>query len=153
MKAMYHDLFARNFNLPCCAVARVVCRVDVLTRKLATCDLLESPHVRRPCARGVQLCVSGNNMAGYFVFMFSSLLLATVLASTPSGEDYQGKLSRAYASPLNVDPKLDCAVKELAWEYGKKLQPQVSDCCIKQHRNYLSSKTSGRCTSYLLVDF
>ena len=35
-------------------------------------------------------------------------------------------LSRAYASPLNVDRKLDCAVKELAWEYAKKLLPRVS---------------------------
>ena len=31
---------------------------------------------------------------------------------------------RASASPLNVDPKLDCAIKELAWDFAKKLLPQ-----------------------------
>ena len=33
-------------------------------------------------------------------------------------------LSRALPSPVNVDPALDCAIKELAWSYAKKLQPQ-----------------------------
>ena len=80
-------------------------------------------------------------MAGYIVFMFSSLLLATAAASG-EGEDYQGKLTRAYASPLNVDPKLDCAVKELAWEYAKKLLPRVSDRC-RQYCNFLSSNVVG----------
>lgn len=36
-------------------------------------------------------------------------------------------LPRAHARPVNVDPKVDCAVKELAWEYAKKLLPQVSN--------------------------
>ena len=36
------------------------------------------------------------------------------------------RLPIAYASPINVDPELDCAVKELAWEYAKKLLPRVS---------------------------
>ena len=29
--------------------------------------------------------------------------------------------------PSTVDPKLDCAIRELAWEYAKKLQPQRGD--------------------------
>ena len=35
-------------------------------------------------------------------------------------------LPRAFAKPFNVDTELDCAVKELACEYAKKLLPQVS---------------------------
>ena len=41
-------------------------------------------------------------------------------------EDAYTSLPRAFARPFNVDPELDCAVKELAWEYAKKLLPQVS---------------------------
>ena len=36
----------------------------------------------------------------------------------------KGHLPRASASPMNVDPKLDCAIKELAWEFAKKLLPR-----------------------------
>ena len=42
------------------------------------------------------------------------------------GQNKRTSLPRAFARPLNVDPELDCAVKELAWEYAKKLLPQVS---------------------------
>ena len=35
-------------------------------------------------------------------------------------------LPMAFARPVNVDQDIDCAVKELAWEYAKKLQPQVN---------------------------
>ena len=35
-------------------------------------------------------------------------------------------LPMAFARPVNVDQGIDCAVKELAWEYAKKLQPQVN---------------------------
>lgn len=34
-------------------------------------------------------------------------------------------LPMGFARPLNVDPKLDCSIKELAWEFAKKLLPQV----------------------------
>ena len=61
------------------------------------------------------------------MFILSSLLLATLVESALARDDYQGGLSRAYASPLNVDPKLDCAIKELAWEYAEKLLPRVSE--------------------------
>ena len=39
----------------------------------------------------------------------------------------KGPLPRASASPLNVDPKLDCAIKELAWDFAKKLLPQQGE--------------------------
>ena len=35
-------------------------------------------------------------------------------------------LPMAFARPVDVDQDIDCAVKELAWEYAKKLQPQVT---------------------------
>ena len=34
-----------------------------------------------------------------------------------------GPLPRALQSPANVDPELDCYVKQLAWDYARKLQP------------------------------
>ena len=61
--------------------------------------------------------------------MFLSCTLLLRLAegrSTPSTDAYQEKLPRAFASPLNVDSELDCAIKELAWEYAKKLLPRVN---------------------------
>jgi hypothetical protein len=36
-----------------------------------------------------------------------------------------GPLPRAFGSPQNVDPKIDCVIKNLAWEYAKKLIPRV----------------------------
>ena len=30
-------------------------------------------------------------------------------------------LPRASAKPVNVDPKLDCAVKKLAWDFANQL--------------------------------
>ena len=36
-------------------------------------------------------------------------------------------LPRASATPLNIDPSLDCSLKELAWEFAKKLLPQQGD--------------------------
>ena len=39
----------------------------------------------------------------------------------------KGPLPRASASPLNVDSKLDCAIKELAWDFAKKLLPQQGE--------------------------
>ena len=47
-------------------------------------------------------------------------------ATSPKLLDGESQLPRAFSSPLNVDPKLDCAIKELAWEYAKRLLPKVS---------------------------
>lgn len=30
-------------------------------------------------------------------------------------------LPKASAKPINVDPKLDCAIKELAWDFANQL--------------------------------
>ena len=38
-----------------------------------------------------------------------------------------GPLPRASSSPTNIDPKLDCDIKELAWDYAKKLLPWQGD--------------------------
>ena len=40
-------------------------------------------------------------------------------------EAREGPLPRAFGSPQNVDPKIDCVIKNLAWEYAKKLIPRV----------------------------
>ena len=50
------------------------------------------------------------------------LLLAMIVFLRNFGIDAQ--LSRALPSPVNVDPDLDCAIRELAWTYAKQLQPQ-----------------------------
>ena len=59
----------------------------------------------------------------FFVFIVGS---ATAKVPTERTNKYVGPLPKAYGSPLNVDPEVDCAVKILAWEYAKKLQPRVS---------------------------
>ena len=38
-----------------------------------------------------------------------------------------GPLPRASQSPANIDPALDCAIKQLAWNYAKKLLPFQGD--------------------------
>ena len=52
--------------------------------------------------------------------MVGALLLIVILWTIQC----DAQLSRALPSPVNVDPALDCAIKELAWSYAKKLQPQ-----------------------------
>ena len=51
------------------------------------------------------------------------LLVLAGLSSATYSFDSKGPLPRAYSKPVNVDPKLDCAIKELAWDYAKKLLP------------------------------
>ena len=65
-------------------------------------------------------------MAVHTIFLLCicvGLGLALPYKWEPRGETW---LPRATARPLDVDPKLDCAIKQLAWEYAKKLLPQVS---------------------------
>ena len=54
------------------------------------------------------------------MFLFCCLL---ALLSVQEALAAVGALPRTSDTPVNVDPKLDCALKELAWQYGKKLQP------------------------------
>ena len=63
--------------------------------------------------------------AGFKIFLLIVLIAALTESSQENYADGES-LSRAFASPLNVDPKVDCAIKELAWEYAKKLLPRVS---------------------------
>lgn len=62
-----------------------------------------------------------------YLLIFSWVRLASLAAGSVSvtASDKE-RLPVAYASPLNVDSELDCAVKELAWEYAKKILPRVS---------------------------
>ena len=52
------------------------------------------------------------------MFIFCAVVAVSIAVATAD------PLPRVSATPLNVDPKLDCAIKELAWEYAKKLLPQ-----------------------------
>ena len=56
----------------------------------------------------------------------SSVLLLVLIGcfGVGSPSNVHNVLPKGSATPLNVDPKLDCAIKELAWEYAKKLLPQ-----------------------------
>ena len=61
---------------------------------------------------------------------FALLVLCLITASfgyTLATNLRPGHLPKASASPTNIDPKLDCAVKELAWDYAKKLLPWKGD--------------------------
>ena len=64
------------------------------------------------------------------IFFISLLSLATHITSANTAEtaDHsKGSLPRGLSSPVNVDRKLDCAIKELAWNYAKKLLPWQGD--------------------------
>lgn len=52
-------------------------------------------------------------------------------SSTPSHDPLHGEgpgkpLGKAFAKPPNVATDLDCAIKELAWDYAKSLLTNVS---------------------------
>ena len=67
------------------------------------------------------------------------LLLLAYLSAVQVYAGYSGRakegapLPMAFARPVNVDQGIDCAVKELAWEYAKKLQPQVNQSRMTYH--------------------
>ena len=44
---------------------------------------------------------------------------------TSTSHESNSQLPKAHGSPLNIDPKVDCALKQLAWEYAKRLLPKV----------------------------
>jgi hypothetical protein len=64
-------------------------------------------------------------MAVSKVLLITWMYVAIGLTIAKQEEDVHTSLPRGFPRPLNVDPELDCAVKELAWEYAKKLLPQV----------------------------
>ena len=55
------------------------------------------------------------------------LCLISIAGYSYAGTIRSGPLPRASLSPANIDPKLDCAIKELAWDYAKKLLPWQGD--------------------------
>ena len=55
------------------------------------------------------------------------LVLAGVASSDIDAANWKGALPKASSRPVNVDPKLDCAIKKLAWDYAKKLLPWQGD--------------------------
>ena len=72
-------------------------------------------------------------MATSFVLILLYVFLAYGSARVPLLKEAEarrtgsrhGPLPRAFGSPQNVDPKIDCVIKDLAWEYAKKLIPRV----------------------------
>ena len=69
-----------------------------------------------------------STMAVFNVLLITWIYLGLTIAKKEEyyRQNTHTSLPRAFARPLNVDQELDCAVKELAWEYAKKLLPQVS---------------------------
>ena len=62
------------------------------------------------------------------VYLFCCLQTTQIAASS----DHQNApLPKAEARPVNVDPKLDCAIRELAWDYAQKaLYDEVCWLCF-----------------------
>lgn len=51
---------------------------------------------------------------------------AKVVKQPLKGGKFVQNRAPAFPSPLNIESAVDCALKELAWTYAKKLLPQVS---------------------------
>ena len=70
---------------------------------------------------GLQMSVSS-------ILVVFFVVLAGVSATSVPKEagKHHGPLPRAFGSPVNLDPDVDCAIKNLAWEYAKKLIPRVN---------------------------
>ena len=68
-----------------------------------------------------------------FLFVFWAYTCDSLNAKAPTlpkearrrMESLEGPLPRAFGSPQNVDLGIDCVIKNLAWEYAKKLVPRV----------------------------
>ena len=54
------------------------------------------------------------------------IYLVITIAEQVEHKRKTNQFPRAFAKPFNVDTEFDCAIKELAWQYAKKLLPQVS---------------------------
>ena len=74
------------------------------------------------------------------------LFSVALAASTEQPEMYSSgePLPRAHASPLNVDADVDCAIKELAWEYAKKLLPRVCSVVVAIYAAFVSNVVRRR---------
>ena len=65
-----------------------------------------------------------NNVRTITSMIGITTLVITVMATSVGG---QASLPTASGSPINVDPTVDCAIRELAWDFAKKLLPQRGD--------------------------
>ena len=65
----------------------------------------------------------------WLLYLFLGIHVASANL-TPSNDQLHGgpgkPLGRAFAKPPNVTTDLDCAIKELAWDYAKNLLTNVS---------------------------
>lgn len=59
-----------------------------------------------------------------FIFKDCIILTLVTLSFTHRLNNPAPSLPRARSTPIVADPTVDCAVKELAWEFARKLQPQ-----------------------------
>ena len=81
-------------------------------------------------------------MSAYkFVFVLISLAIAEARLGYDKSSDHPIPLPRAFASPFNVDSEVDCALKELAWEFGRHLLPKRGQ--FKELYDALQLKTCG----------
>ncbi len=77
-------------------------------------------------------CIHVSDRCDIMAVLALSLYLCLGLASaslSPDGHRHGGTgkpLGRAFAKPPSVATDLDCAIKELAWDYAKNLLMNVS---------------------------
>ena len=70
------------------------------------------------------MAASVNTSAVFCLLLGSCSLTGWLISRASALDERHGPLQRASASPINVDASLDCAIKELAWDYAKKLLPR-----------------------------
>ena len=75
------------------------------------CNSIPAPHMSRQVT---------NNMKPQKLVL-CSLLFGLLVHAAQRVPDEKSPLPRASAKPVNVDPKLDCAIKELAWDFANQL--------------------------------
>ena len=71
-------------------------------------------------------CCGQQDLCSYVVTLTMKLLVLAVWGLLFALQAVKGTvpgtpLPRASAKPVNVDPKLDCAIKELAWSFGNQM--------------------------------
>ena len=108
------------------------------------CTHLRNPIIHVPDHEGVcshmiispYYCVYSGTVIMVMATSFGLILLCVFLAcgnatKAPLRKEAEarrtpGIASRiTFGSPQNVDPKIDCVIKNLAWEYAKKFIPRV----------------------------
>ena len=103
-------MFVPNFITTCnnCSRGCIGRRLDLII-EFEACVSSPTPHMSRTSS-----LVTNNMKLLVWCGLFISLLVHTA-------KNEGSPLPRASAKPVNVDPKLDCAVKELAWDFANQL--------------------------------